>query len=85
MSFRWSFFPEPAHQEPLPEPAYREPLPKRPNRNAWRAPEHGKLTKDMIRDYPRDDLGRKIEGRERELVADCRPEILRPKRRPIYL
>lgn len=44
--------------------------------NPWRAPEHGHLTKDMKRDYPRDDLGYRLPGRERVLVMDPRPTIL---------
>lgn len=48
--------------------------------DAWKAPEHGKMTKDMARAIPRDDLGRKIKGAEPLLVIDNRPSILVPPR-----
>ncbi len=85
MAFRWSFVPDPVIEEPNVEKPFKEPAPKKPSRNRWRAPEHGRLTADMKRDYPRDDFGRKIEGTERQLVVDTRPEILIPKPKPIYL
>lgn len=48
---------------------------------SWRAPEHSKLTSDMERDFPRDDLGIPLRGARREqLVMDPRPTIMKPPR-----
>lgn len=50
----------------------------------WKAPEHEKMTVDMERDYPRDDLGVPIAGAEKILVVDKRPTIMVPPR-PTYI
>lgn len=77
MSFRWSFFPG---KSELPVDPYRPRRRPINPKDSWRAPEHSKLTVDMRREYPRDELGRIIPGRPKELVADLRPEIIRNER-----
>lgn len=53
-------------------------------KNAWTAPEHGKIASAMERDYPRDDWGRPIrDNRGRELKIDIRPTIMIPPK-PTY-
>ena len=43
----------------------------------WRAPEHIGMTKDMKRDYPRNDRGEPIRGFKPEfLVINLQPNIL---------
>jgi hypothetical protein len=80
MSYLWSFTPD------LPREVKREPYnPYRPKEkkkpNNWVAPEHAKGASAMNRDYPRDDFGQRIEGRERELKIDKRPSIMIPPRK----
>ncbi len=60
---------------------------KRPRQtpDSWVAPEHAKIAMSMERDFPRDDLGRKIDGRQRELVVDPRPNIMKPEKPTIRL
>lgn len=55
---------------------------ERENEN-WTCPEHGRIAMGMKRDYPRDDYGRRIPGKTRELVIDIRPNIMVPAR-PTY-
>lgn len=56
---------------------------KRPE--SWHAPEHQKFARHMERDYRRDVNGRKMVELGKELVLDPRPEIMQPKRTPIFL
>ncbi len=74
---RWTFEPDEIPETPSVREAY---LPRRRNpnpKNNWKAPEHSKMTSDMKRDYPRDELGRIIAGRDKELVMDPRPTIMK--------
>lgn len=76
--FRWSFGPESPEIRSVRE-AY-VPV-KKPKHCHWSAPEHIRLAQDMKRDYPRNDMGEKIDGRPRELVIDPRPTCMIPPRR----
>lgn len=53
---------------------------KRREKDNWTAPEHARLAQDMVRDYPRDDYGRRIPGKSRELILDKRPSVMVPPR-----
>lgn len=77
MSKLWVFWPDSVQER-----KYRKYRPKKNGKkpNDWVAPEHQKMVRDMERDFPRDDLGRRVEGRERELVIDPRPTLLVPPR-----
>lgn len=79
MSFVWSFEPE----EPTIKSVREEYVPRKekPKLGSWVAPEHARSASGMIRDYPRDEKGQKIEGTERELKIDKRPTIMVPPRR----
>lgn len=46
----------------------------------WTAPEHSRVAQAMEKDYPRDDWGRRIPGKPRELRVDPRPTIMVPPR-----
>jgi len=58
---------------------------KREQEPRWTAPEHAKIARHMERAYPVDHKGRKMVELGRELVLDPRPEIMQPKRTPIFL
>ncbi len=58
---------------------------KRKQEERWNAPEHGKFARHMERAYPVDVNGRKMVELGKELVLDPRPEIMQPKRTPIFL
>jgi hypothetical protein len=80
LSFVWSFTPEPPQREITPVRAFYEPVKRKKGEPSWLAPEHVRLAQDMRRDYPRDELGRRIDGKPRELVLDNRPTVMRPER-----
>ncbi len=46
-------------------------------RDSWVAPEHGKVARSMKRDYIRDDFGRPVLPKKRELVVDARPQVMK--------
>jgi hypothetical protein len=73
----WIFEPEPPQPETKPLREFYEPV-KRKREPSWLAPEHVRLAQDMRRDYPRDELGRRVPGKGRELVLDPRPTIMLP-------
>jgi hypothetical protein len=75
---RWSFEPFDPYQ-PTKRKPYK-PKGKINPKTAWLAPEHVRLAQDMKRDFPRDDLGRPVEGTERRLVIDPRPAVMIPPR-----
>lgn len=77
MSFRFTALPHDTYRP------YRRR--KRPLEERWTAPEHHKAAASMERAYPVDINGRKMLEKGRELVLDPRPEIMQPKRTPIYL
>lgn len=80
LSFVWSFDPNPPEPEIKPLREVYEPVKRKKGEPSWLAPEHVRLAQDMRRDYPRDELGRRIEGKPRELVLDPRPTIMKPPR-----
>ncbi len=49
----------------------------------WAAPEHQRVARSMIRDYPRDDWGRRIPNKPKELKVDIRPTSMIPPT-PVY-
>ncbi len=51
----------------------------------WVAPEHGKFARHMERAYDLDHNGNKIVEMGKRLVLERRPEIMVPKRTPIFL
>lgn len=82
MNHIWTFTPD----EPFGN-VYKSYRPTKKDRiPAWRAPEHLKMTKDMTRDFPRDDFGLPIDGSKRDqLVLDKRPAIMVPERPKKFL
>jgi hypothetical protein len=79
----YSFYPDDPRAKRRARKAYR-PKDESDNTN-WRAPEHMKLTKDMKRDFPRDDFGLPLRGSKREmLVMDPRPQIMKPENKPYF-
>lgn len=78
---RWEFWPDQPRER-----KYRKYKPNRENKNPeiWTAPEHRKMVRDMERVFPVNELGLRIEGRERELKIDIRPNIMIPAR-PTYM
>ncbi len=58
---------------------------KRDDHNAFVAPEHYKFAKNMDRAFPLDHDGRPMKELGKRLVLDPRPEIMQPKRIPIFL
>lgn len=69
-----------------PEDRYR-PFKRKPRvqEPSWVAPEHSKFARHMERAYDLDHNGNKIVEMGRRLVLDPRPEIMQPKRTPIFL
>jgi hypothetical protein len=49
----------------------------------WCAPEHVRDARVMERDYPRDDLGKRIPATKKDIIVDARPPIMIPPR-PTY-
>jgi hypothetical protein len=78
MSYVWTFEPDDLPPEPVKE---FEPKPKKPKATSWTAPEHIRMAQDMKRDFPRNEMGERIEGKDRELKLDPRPTIMLPPRR----
>jgi hypothetical protein len=78
MSHIWSFSPD-LIEKPSVREAYAPR--KRQKHQSWICPEHVRLAQDMRRDYPRDDFGRRIDGKPRELKIDARPTIMKPERK----
>ena len=76
-TFRFTAYPEDRYR-----PYKRK---KRQKPEHWTAPEHGRFAKHMQRSYPVAHDGRRMVELGRELVLDLRPEILQPKRIPIFL
>jgi hypothetical protein len=58
---------------------------KRPPPDYWVAPEHHKFGKHMARQYDEAHDGRLMKENGKRLVLDPRPEIMIPKRIPIFL
>lgn len=58
---------------------------KRPAPDHWVAPEHFRFAKHMERAFLVDDKGNKMLHLGKQLVQDRRPEIMQPKRTPIFL
>jgi hypothetical protein len=53
-------------------------LNRNPNpHDRWVAPEHARFARSMRRDYIRDDLGRPVRPKKRELVVDNRPQVMK--------
>jgi hypothetical protein len=44
------------------------------------APEHLAAAREMIKDYPRDEWGKRIPDSRRDLVVDPRPAVMIPPR-----
>lgn len=80
MSYVWSFEPDLPVEEVKSNRLAYEPRPKKKKPTSWVAPEHMAFGKDMRRDFPRNDKGERIEGKEREVVIDPRPTIMVPPR-----
>ncbi len=76
MSLVFSYTPKPERER-----KYRSGKARPPGQSAWRAPEHAKLTSDMVRDFIRDEWGNAVSS-EKFLIVDQRPEINIPKRKP---
>ncbi len=57
----------------------RDPEPR------WVAPEHERFARNMERAYDLDHEGNKMFEKGRNLVQEKRPEILVPKRTPVFL
>ena len=51
---------------------------RRPKDN-WVAPEHARFARSMERDWVRDDLGRPVNPRKRELVINKKPLVMRER------
>jgi hypothetical protein len=84
MAFMYSFTPEDRYAEYHARRKKRAYKKRIKNNVSWKAPEHAKLTTDMGRDFPRDDLGVPLKGSKRDvLVLDPRPQVLKPER-PTY-
>jgi hypothetical protein len=79
MSHVWTFEPDETPEPVSVREAY-VPI-KKGKKPHWVAPEHLKMSSDMGRDYPRNEKGERIEGRERELKLDPRPTIMKPERK----
>lgn len=58
---------------------------KREKEEYWVAPEHGRAARNMERAYDLDKDGNKIVENGKRLVLERRPEIMVPKREPIFL
>lgn len=58
---------------------------RKPQEPDWVAPEHQKFARHMQRAFPLDDKGNPMKELGKRLVLDPRPEILQPKRQPIFL
>ncbi len=82
MAYKFSFGPEDRYEEYHKRRKTRLFQKKDKETRSWKAPEHQKLTSDMVRDFPRDDLGVPLTGSKRDqLVMDPRPDILKPQRK----
>lgn len=49
--------------------------------DVWVSPFHERFARSMERDYPRDDWGKRIPGKSRELKIDKRPNVMVPPRK----
>lgn len=58
---------------------------RRERQESWVAPEHKRAASYMQRAFPVAHDGRRMTELGRELVLDARPEIMQPKRQPIFL
>lgn len=52
--------------------------------DSWVAPEHYRFSRGMRRDYDRDEEGKPIKHRGRNLVVDPRPTIMTPEKPKTY-
>ncbi len=58
---------------------------RRVQEEPWCAPEHRKFAHNMQRGYRESHDGRKMTELGKEYILDPRPEIMQPKREPIFL
>lgn len=47
----------------------------------WVAPEHARFARSMERDWVRDDFGKPVNPRKRELVIEKKPLVMREQER----
>lgn len=81
MSLIFSFTPEDRYEKYHAKRKKRTYAKRERETLSWRAPEHSKMTSDMERDFPRNDLGVPLTGSKKEfLVLDNRPTIMKPPR-----
>ncbi len=73
----YSFFPD----DPYRQFKRKRRKPEEP----WCAPEHRKFARNMERGFRESHDGRKMTELGKEYILDPRPEIMQPKRTPIFL
>jgi hypothetical protein len=57
------------------------PRQRKKRQPSWKAPEHVRITSDMVRAHPLDKWGKPRLHLEKELVVDPRPQIMLPERK----